>query len=318
MRMLKALNIRESYYLLLAVFLLIEGSAYAQLNGDHLKGDMGLDSGSQAPVGFYYGVMYYLYDTSRINNQNGTQFNANGSLNIDAGFGMFIGTTKWKLLGANYGFQVIPFAGVNAALGFPRFGLNPSPGFGDTYVQPLSLGWHFGRADVTAGFAIYVPTGRFSPNSVNNTGYGQWAYEPSIGTTVYLTKSKTYSASALASFEFNATKSGTTQHVGSLATLEGGIGRSFFQGGLKFGPVYYAQWKLSNDTIGTLADLLVRGKNSAAAVGPELTLPLATKKTLYALVTLRYEWEVYARTTTQGNTAIVQVVFPLKPLKISN
>ena len=58
-------------------------------------------------------------------------------------------------------------------------------------------------------------------------------------------------------------------------------------------------------------------KNSAAGLGPELTLPLATKKTLFGFYTFRYEWEVYAHTTTQGHGMNMMLVFPLKPIKIT-
>jgi hypothetical protein len=32
--------------------------------------------------------------------------------------------------------------------------------------------------------------------------------------------------------------------------------------------------------------------------------------------TFRYEFEVYARTTTQGNAMVISAVFPFKPIKI--
>ena len=55
--------------------------------------------------------------------------------------------TKKKFLGANYGFMLIPAAVANSSLDAPRFGQNPGAGFGDTYFQPVNLGWKFGRAD---------------------------------------------------------------------------------------------------------------------------------------------------------------------------
>jgi len=29
-------------------------------------------------------------------------------------------------------------------------------------IAPISLGWHFKRADATAGYTIFVPTGRYT------------------------------------------------------------------------------------------------------------------------------------------------------------
>jgi hypothetical protein len=88
------------------------------------------------------------------------------------------------------------------------------------------------------------------------------------------------------------------------------------KGTAKAGLVYYAQWKLTNDVLTGLPLLLVQGKNRATGLGPELTIPLATKNTLFGFFTFRYEWEVYARTTTQENALFMQAVFPFKPIKL--
>jgi len=40
------------------------------------------------------------------------------------------------------------------------------------------------------------------------------------------------------------------------------------------------------------------------------------RKTVYGFVTLRYQWEVYARTTTQGGTWNIQLVLLTKPIKL--
>jgi hypothetical protein len=262
----------------------------------------------------YWGTVFYWYDTSRINNQSGDQVNLTGNLNLFAGLPLISVVTKKKFLGANYGFMVIPAAVANSSLDAPRFGQNPGAGFGDTYFQPVNLGWKFGRADVIAGFAIYAPTGRYTANNANgdNTGLGMWGFEPSIGTTVHLNEAKTWNASALASFEFHTDKRDTIQHVGNILTLEGGVGRSFLKGSAKAGLVYYAQWKLTDDVLTGLPPLLVQGKNRTTGLGPELTIPLATKSTLFGFFTFRYEWEVYARTTTQGNALNPDSCAPLQ------
>jgi hypothetical protein len=305
-------------FLALFVMLSVASAADAQLNGLHLKGDAGLDSGTQAPPGAYFGTFFYWYDTSRINNRFGDQVNPSGSLNIFAGLPLVSVVTKKKFLGANYGFMIIPAAVLNSSLDAPRFGENPSAGFGDIYFQPANLGWKFGFADVVAGFGIYAPTGRYTAGNPNgdNTGLGMWGFEPSIGTTVHLNEAKTWNASALASFEFNTDKRDSSQHVGDLLTLEGGVGRAFLKGAAKAGLVYYAQWKLTDDTLTGFPALLVQGKNRATAIGPELTIPLATKNTLYGFFTFRYEFEVYARTATQGNAMVMSAVFPFKPIKL--
>ena len=311
-------RVSKGWFFVLFLALVTAGAAHAQLNGLHIKGDAGLDSGTQAPPGAYYGVLFYLYDTSRINNRFGDQVNAAGSLNLPVGAGLISVVTKKTFLGANYGFTVIPLDGLSTSLESPRLTKGSGAGFGDIYIHPVYLGWHFKPADVVTGFGIYVPTGRYTADNANgdNTGLGMWGFEPSIGTTVHLNSAKTLNASALASFEFNTNKRDTAQHVGNIATLEGGIGQKFLKGAANLGVVYYAQWKLSDDNLTGLPALIVQGRNRVAAVGPELTFPLATKNTLFGFFTFRYEFEVYARTATQGNALILTAVFPFKPIKL--
>jgi len=50
-------------------------------------------------------------------------------------------------------------------------------------IAPVSLGWHFKRADATAGYTIFVPTGRYSDGANDNTGLGMWGHELAMGTT---------------------------------------------------------------------------------------------------------------------------------------
>ena len=61
---------------------------------------------------------------------------------------------------------------------------------------------------------------------------------------------------------------------------------------------------------------LFQGKNSTAAVGPEVTLSLATKRAVFVFFTFRYHWEFLPHTTTQGHGMNMQLIFPLKPIKI--
>ena len=80
------------------------------------------------------------------------------------------------------------------------------------------------------------------------------------------------------------------------------------------GIAYYGQWKISDDDFGVeLPSLPNRrlGKNRVYGIGPELTVPLATKKTLYGFLNLRYFWETGARSSLQGNTFVATMSFPI-------
>ena len=57
-------------------------------------------------------------------------------------------------------------------------------------------------------------------------------------------------------------------------------------------------------------ELLV-GKHRVYGVGPELTIPIATKKMLIGFLNARYLWETGARSTLEGNTFVFTATFPI-------
>ena len=123
-------------------------------------------------------------------------------------------------------------------------------------IRPLDLGWHTKRADVTAGFQFYAPTGRYERGGSDNIGKGMWTYEPFVGTTVFFDEKRTFSLATTAFWEFHGKKKDTDVKVGQILTLEGGLGKSFLGGGLIIGAAYYAQWKLTEDQF---ADFVLPG-----------------------------------------------------------
>jgi hypothetical protein len=208
----------------------------------------------------------------------------------------------------------------NNAQEAPILGLSAttSTGFGDLYIQPINLGWHTGRADFLAGLGVYMPTGRYSPDASDNLGMGMWSFEIFAGTTLYFDKARSWNFATTAFFETHTEKKDTDQKPGNILSLEGGLGKSFMGGGLNVGVAYYAQWKLSQDQLGqeiedefAAAGLPLPGKHRGYGIGPELTIPIATKKSLIAMVTARYLWETGVRTNVEGRTFLAQVTFPI-------
>jgi hypothetical protein len=290
--------------------------AVAQLNGFNIKGDQGVKSGSQAPPGIYYGAPFYWYGTDTVKDEDGRAFSTTGELNMFLGGPLVNVVTTKTVLGGNYGFMaVFPFANVRAEL--PRLDNNPAPGISDMYVQPFNLGWHTNRADVLAGYGFFAPTGRYAAGANDNTGLGMWGHEVFAGSTVFFDEKKAWHAATTGAIEFHSGKEDTDARVGTLFTLEGGLGRSFLMGAASVGLSYYAQWKLTEDTLIGLPALILQGKNRVAGLGPEVTIPIATKNTVYGFLTARYQWEMGARTTTQGDALNVLVVLPLKPIKVN-
>ena len=299
-------------------FVSLVAPAEAQLNTQHIKGTVGLKSGSQAPPGVYFiAPLWYVYKTDEVKDRDGNRlpFAADLTSHVYGG-GISVVTTK-KLLGGFYGFQVVFPAGANNRIQGTEIDANPGAGLTDSVITPLSLGWHLKRADATAGYTIFAPTGRYSDGANNNTGLGMWGQEFSVGTTAYLTESRQWHAATLATFDFQSKKEDSDTKVGNVMNLEGGLGGDFLKGGLVAGLDYYASFKLTDDQIERFPDILIRGKNKVFAVGPEVQLALAKNNTLYGFLKVSYQWEVYARTTTQGSALTILATFLMKPLKLS-
>ena len=290
--------------------------ARAQYNGHNTKGDYGLFSGSQPPPGFYLAAPIYIrYEADTLRNSEGDPVSLDpdrrSSLTVNAYVAGLIWVSEIKIFGANYSIQAYP-AFTDNALEVPILGVDDgiSVGLADLYVQPLNLGWHTSRADFMAGLGIYAPTGKYDPDGDENLGLGMWSFELFGGTTVYLDKAKRWNLAATAFYETHTEKEGTDIQVGDLLTIEGGLGWSFLEGAANVGVAYYGQWKLTDDDLGLAIETPI-GKHRVYGIGPELTIPIATKKKLIGFVNARYFWETGARSTLEGNNFVLTVTFPI-------
>jgi hypothetical protein len=291
--------------------------AHAQLNTQHIKGLVGLKGGSMPPPHWYViAPLVYLYNTDTIKLKDGAKFPVDLSITSTAVAGGVSYVSSKKILGGFYNFQVLFPAGINNLLQGTE--IDHSTGFGitDSALVPIGLGWHFKRADALANYAIFIPTGRYEDGANDNTGFGMWGHEIAVGTTVYLTESKQYHAASVVSFDFQTKKEDSETKVGNAMNIEGGVGGDFMRGGITAGMVYYATFKLTDDVIEGLPGIFVPGKNKVFALGPEVTIALASKSKVYGFLKLNYEWEVYARTATQGSEFSIMATFPIGPFPI--
>ena len=238
-----------------AIGALLATPAQAQFNGSHTLGDFGVQSGTQPAPGFYASAFCYRYSADTLKDRNGDTVSLSpgswGGLGIDAYAPILWYVSQHKVLGANYGAMAV-FPWANGALEAPVFGLDQKTGthFADVYLRPIDLGWHASKADITAGFRVYAPTGRYVDGGSENTGKGMWTYEPFVGATLHLDEKKTFSLATTVYWEFHGTKKDSDIQVGQILTLEGGLGKSYLGGGLIVGAAYYAQWKVTADSIG--------------------------------------------------------------------
>ena len=265
--------------------------------------------------------MFYDYSADTLRDSNGDSIPATsdgGSVDVQAAVAGLLWTTDKKLLGGNYGFGLYA-AATNNAVELPALQTDTktSTGLADTYIQPLILGWTTNRADFMAGLGVYAPTGRYDPDADDNRGLGMWSYEAFAGTTVYFDEARTWHFAGTAFYETHGKKEDTDIRVGDILTIEGGFGKSFMDGAGSAGLAYYAQWKVSRDDFGaTPPGGPFLGKHKVYGIGPEISLPLASKSKLYGFASLRYFWETGARTTLEGDTLLLTFVFPIPSVQL--
>jgi hypothetical protein len=318
---------------LAAALALSPSASFAQFNGHNTRGDYGLQAATQPDPGFYLlAPMYVRYDADVLRDSNGEAVlpDERDDLDVNAYVAGLIYVSKAKLFGGNYSFQAYP-AWTDSNLEVPIFGVDEktSTAFADLYIQPLNLGWHTPRADFTAGVGLYAPTGRYEFGADGNVGLGMWSFELFGGTTLYLEEAKSWHFAATAFYETHTKKRDTDIKVGDLLTIEGGLGWSFLEGAASLGVAYFAQWKLTDDDLGSfdvdsqlgslglppLAELPL-GEHRVYGFGPEITFPIATKKKLIALPNARYLWEMGARTSLEGNTFVISATFPIPSISL--
>src|SRR5258708_10141409 len=118
----------------------------------------------------------------------------NGAEFID--INAFEWVSKKKILGANYALAaLLPIS--NSSISSPTLGaIGGGGGFSDSFYQPLTLGWHFKRADIQAAYGFFAPNGRFTAGASNNTCTGYLTNCPTSCVTFYLTRHKRTSPSA--------------------------------------------------------------------------------------------------------------------------
>ena len=303
-----------------AAVALYAGQAQAQLGGHNAPGDFGLQSGSQAPPGLYVvAPLYMRYDSDSLRNGLGNR----SPLQTDVSVNAYLVGVSWvsnvKVLGANYSLQVFPGFTDNK-LEAPVLGMTQKvdTGFTDLYVQPINLGWHTKTADFVAGLGVFAPTGRYEDGANDNLGLGMWSFELFGGTTVFFDEAKSWHLATTAFYEIHTEKEGSDIKVGDILTFEGGLGKSFKQGALSVGLAYYAQFKVTDDDLGMLPlpPSFMPAKHQGFGVGPEVSLPIASKRKLYGFLNLRYFWETGVRNSLEGNMFVLTASFPIPSISL--
>jgi hypothetical protein len=276
----------------------------AQYLTDQQLGLAGLKAGSQPGPGVYITLpLYYRFGGVSV-------YDAQGSLvgkNVTADVNIFAlpaveVVTPLKIFGATYGAGFLEWIS-NGVVDQATRNIHRSTayGFADIYIQPLILGWHTPRADITAGYSFFTPAGP--------AGLHQWINEIDFGTTLYADAAKKWNVSTMMYYDFNAMKNNENIKVGDVLTLSGGAGRSFMKGLANAGVAYAAQWKITHDSGSDIPPFLPITNGRVFAAGPEVDAPLFTKGKYLGLISFRYLWDIGPKTALGGHILSVSLTF---------
>ncbi len=270
--------------------------ARAQELGAVLRSDMGLKSGTQPSPGYYFSFVYYDAEYSSVRGPNGNALPGQVSTSLTLPFPVIAATTKWKLVGGNYGFKVaIIFSNQALTSTLVPIQKGNTIGFGDIYIQPINLGWHTKHFDYLAAYAFHAPTG----NGIRSLGF--WTHEMMFGSTYYLDPGKKWSVAGNATLEIHEQKQNSDLLVGTFVTVKGGVGRTFLKGAASAGLTYSLQYKITHDGGTNLPVLLPNTLNRAYALGPEVSFPFFVKGKVAGFIGARYAWEFSNSSNFQGN-----------------
>jgi hypothetical protein len=300
----------------------------AQQKGQWVPGQFGLNAGVIPDPGITYANLAVNYSAGQLNDASGDHLpGITGNYSFWADENVIYYVPNHKILGGYYmpyvvltyatGSVVANIVGTNLSTG------GGGSGFGDMYVQPLNLGWHFGkRVDFVAGYAFVAPTGRFTQGASNNVGSGYWGNNLTSGTTLYITKNKATTANLATDWEIHGQKSGTNITPGQAFTMEWGFGQVLplkkdFSVLAQIGLVGYDQWQVSHSSgdlvvgpppVPTIPENLIPFY-SVHAIGAQANFILP-KKDFVAFFKYYDEYRALAR--PQGRTIVFGLSYTLK------
>jgi hypothetical protein len=311
----------------------------AQQKGQWVPGQFGLNAGVIPDPGITYANLAVNYSASQLNDSNGNHLpNISGTYSFWADENVFYYVPQHKILGGYF----MPYIALTGATGSLVAALPPllpggtsgislnggGSGFGDLFVQPVNIGWHFAkRVDFNVGYAFVAPTGRYTAGASNNVGSGYWGNDITSGTTLYITKNHGTTANLATAWEIHGQKTVASAVSGQLSkitpgeafTMEWGIGQVLpvkkdMSQLAQLGLVGYDQWQVSNNG----GNYLVAGMPVPASLVPYYSVHGIGFQTNYILpaknfaLFFKYYDEYLAKARPEGRTIVFGFSWTLK------
>jgi len=258
-----------------------------QFTGHYPAGSEGLKAATLPPPGLYFRDYNTFYYADRFPG-GPPDFKVWAYVNAPR----LIWMTPWKILGGDYGMDVL------IPLGYSEV---TAPGLsdkewsvGDVYFAPIDIAWHPKRFDFAVAYGFWAPSGNYDPAHPARLGKGFWSQMFTAGATWYPDDAKKWSMSVLNRYEIQSENTDLHITPGNAYTMEWGIGRSV-AGTLDVGAVGYWQWQTTKDTHTGASGV----HDQVVGLGPEIGGVIPK---IGVIATLRYLREFEARDRPEGNT----------------
>lgn len=229
---------------LLSTFSQAQIQAQPVVAAHYPAGAEGIKGASLPPPGLYFRDYNLFYTADRF--EGGPPgFDIFGYINAPR----LIWMTDARILGATYGMDVIvPFGYLDWNFDSPGGEVSgDSFGIGDIQLEPLLLSWHLPQLDLAAGYAVWAPTGDFSPSRPDVLAKGFWSHMLTFGGTWFPDTGKTWALSLLNRYEFCHEQDETGIDPGQVYTLEFALSKAVSKT-LDLGLVGYWQQQTTQDS----------------------------------------------------------------------
>jgi len=253
----------------LCLLLVSQGPAWAGQLGHTAPGVFNIRDLLMPEAGFYVVPYFIWYNADTFKDRNGnavTSINAGPvTLNLDTSVRSYtfvpalVWVSKWEILGARYGMQIMPTFGnmtFQAALrtetGF-GIGLDESSyGVGDLGVRPIWLNWEGEHYSINTMYGFFAPTGRYSNGASDNIGLGFWTQEFTLATAWFPWKHRGTAVTLTGTYEIQSKMQGVNITPGNRVSLNWGISQYLPLNEansliLEVGPMGYSQWQVQHD-----------------------------------------------------------------------